>query len=283
MITGLKISSTGLPANGYYGFKLSTYQSETLAYQSMVLTDGGTILDLNLVNQDIRFFKNEGITPYQMIVSYGGYQTYNTNYVKKAYDLFGTKHVTSSNQTNTNYMPYISGSGTLGFQSFDYTNSANLMTGFGTTLTQPTEIFVVVGKFNGMSSGVNSYMFDAISSTPRQVLHKHSTTTKINLYAGSGNHYTVDNIFASNSMYNAIFNGASSQIYKTNSIVSWGDATNPGSNGLNGITIGNRYTNTSVFNGEIYVTIVFTSSLSTGQRTNLCQYFGNRFGIQLEG
>jgi hypothetical protein len=55
-----------------------------------------------------------------MVISYGGYLTYSTDYVKKAYALYGLD-VRPDVLTDINYMPYYSSSGALNnISSFDY-------------------------------------------------------------------------------------------------------------------------------------------------------------------
>lgn len=236
---------------------------------------------------DFEFFNYRlGITPYQMIASYGGWSqsSANANYVAKAYSLFGTKDVTSSNMTDTSYMPYFSSSGTLNYiSSFDYTNSANLQTLYPSSISQPFQVLSIVGSCRKLGLAQTAYIMSYTSNVVSCGKSLYSPYNMLYMLAPMQRN-TSNNEFQTNSIYNAVFNGSNKKLYRNNIEVPTMTAGTIGTNAMNSIIIGNGPAKTAaqVFNGQIYVTIVFTSSLTTDQRTAINTYFSNRFGISLQ-
>jgi hypothetical protein len=137
---------------------------------------------------------------------------------------------------------------------FTSPNSYMTTSAFGSTLADTT-IFIVAGT----SSDTSSY-YDGLTSSHRQMLFWGSSAL-MNLYAGSGAPSTAiwdDYVHC----WTAQFNGSSSLLREDGTSELSG--ANPGSNALDGLTLGTNYAETSsVFlNGPVCEFIVYTGALT---------------------
>ena len=146
----------------------------------------------------------------------------------------------------------------------------------GGGLSQPVIVFFV-GKLSGaINDDVNYYFFDGDDSTNRILVYKNKSPTpdKLTAYAG----ILADGTAPDNNWH--IFclsaNGASSKLW-IDGVVNL--SANIGNNGVDGITIGARYSATECINGDIAEIIIYGSNLSDADKNQIGQYLDDKYGI----
>lgn len=141
---------------------------------------------------------------------------------------------------------------------------------FGTALTQPNTIFIVLKKA-AVAAAFHRYL-DGITSTDRHLLGDDGATLQMfageSLYAGTPD--TDAHIFMME------LNGASSALHMDGSEIGSGPA---GAHGITGLTIGAAYTGTFGLHGDIAEVIVYDRVLTSLEITNVNNYLAGRYAI----
>lgn len=143
----------------------------------------------------------------------------------------------------------------------------------GLTLTQPNTYFVV---YKADTTPDNSgYLFDGVSA--RQLVSNGSVAGKMQMFAGSivsvGTRLTTPQI-----VY-ARFSGATSQFAQNGAAAT---TTSPGTNGVTGLTVGDRYqVGTGYLDGFMAEILVYAASLSAEDRSAVEAYLAAKWGVTL--
>lgn len=144
---------------------------------------------------------------------------------------------------------------------------------FGVSLPQPYTLFIVG---NVSRAGAQSY-FDGSDVVLRGECYNDPGTDKF--YAGTAFISTAD-VSTSPRVMTYEANGASSKIYVSSNTA--GVTGDPGSNGLNGASIGAAFNGTSdALDGKVAEVVLYNSILSAAQQATVRGYLGNRYGIAI--
>ncbi len=148
----------------------------------------------------------------------------------------------------------------------------DLSTGsWGTSLSQPNEVFVV-GRYRTTASS-GSIADGTLSSSTRHNLTVNSIGPKWQLRAGTLlNGGTADTAIH---LFDAVFNGGSSSLDIDGSNILSGDA---GSNALNGVRLGDTYNDGLASEVDIAFYGVFDGTLSAQQRADLLAWSQDTYG-----
>jgi hypothetical protein len=167
-----------------------------------------------------------------------------------------------------NGLPILRWSGSFG---------TNLGVSFGATLSQPTTMFLV---FSATGRALNPKgLIDGDGVGGRNALAFFASDETMGQYAGTtiltGAAQTIPTGFM---VMSALFNGASSQVWKNGTSYLTG---NPGANSISGLTIGNRFSKdtTNTLQGDIGELLVYNSALSVPNRQSVESYLATRWGL----
>lgn len=152
---------------------------------------------------------------------------------------------------------------------FDGTDDL-LRTAAITLIPQPTTWFCV-GKRDAVD-GNNRYFFDT-RAVNGQLL---GGQFFYRIYAGGAGYVTGQVIDTSFHIYQATFNGASSDIRVEGGVATTGD---PGSTGVNGITIGASGGDTELLDGDLAEIILYDSALSTSDLNSVGEYLADKYAL----
>ncbi len=149
--------------------------------------------------------------------------------------------------------------------------------GFGVTLAQPLTVSIVC-NIVGSGAGSGRWLFDGIDATNRAAVFKNTDTT-INPYAGSIGGFAQAEPTGWH-IWTTVFDGASSVIYKDG--VSVG-AASWGTNGLAGLTVGNRYSQVDGdgLDGYMGDALLFNRALDSTDRGVLHGALGSKWAISV--
>jgi len=145
-----------------------------------------------------------------------------------------------------------------------------LRTGLFST-PQPTTIFVVA-KPNGLATAQFSFV-DDIGANNRNLLYKKNTTGNFSLFAGTEIQSSITTV-GEFTLLSAVFSGANSLLYRNALLIASG---NPGTQNLDGVTIGANITNVSSA-GDISEILIYDSALSTADRISVESYLKAKWG-----
>jgi lysophospholipase L1-like esterase len=126
----------------------------------------------------------------------------------------------------------------------------------------------IAQKFNTLGS--TAYVFDDSDGSSRFALAKLGSA---NLSAFAGAQLNVDGDNYDVSVFDGVYNGASSSFKKNGGADINGDA---GANGLTGLTVGARFTNIQFHYGRIYGLVVVAGSLSASNRNALRSWMNSK-------
>lgn len=152
--------------------------------------------------------------------------------------------------------------------SDDYLQTA----AFSAALSQPTTV-VVVGSFG--ASG--DTLYDGLAVGARHNLVRSGATT-LGISAGTYLSYT-DATPTGTSVWSAVFNGGSSQLWRDGTSKASGAA---GAHQLTGLTLGADYRAPAAADnllGDIAEILIYNASLSTADRQRIERYLGAKYGI----
>lgn len=161
----------------------------------------------------------------------------------------------------------------LGIGTADGTNDFMQTAAFASALTQPTTIFVVVRMTGDFS--VNRTFYDGITAANRHLLYHTATTGALRIFAGVSLN-SIDSTAGTPLILTAVFNGATSELFKNGGSIKSGDA---GTNTLTGLTIGARYIgdwNTQANFGEI---LVYNPSPSATNQALIESYLNTKWTV----
>ena len=190
----------------------------------------------------------------------------NDGFVRTWYDQSGNSR--HAEQTTAANQPRIVASGVAVTQglgnAIDWVDGGNyaLVANFGATLPQPNTIFASC-NFNG-NSGQQEYIYEGLSSGNRHALLHFQAPNKFGTFAGFELFEAVADLSQGQKLFTSVFNTNASLLFKNGNQVASGSA---GSNNLTGLTIGNYYTPSSVFNWDdtIAEIIVYPSNQSSNR------------------
>ena len=211
----------------------------------------------------------------------------NDGFVTTWYDQSGNAR--NATQATAANQPVIFASGNIGTIDgitssykalvFEATNT-RLINNFS-TISQPISVFSVSRKDN-VTTAAAGVIYDSYNNTTSALYYTGTTETTNNRWSIS-NGASLQGTTAGNSnpnLFSTLHNGASSSIHINGVSYASGNA---GTNGLNGLSIGNLRGNPSpivsgyVFNGRIAEMIIYGSNQSsnrTGIETNINSYYG---------
>jgi hypothetical protein len=143
---------------------------------------------------------------------------------------------------------------------------------FGQTFAQPNTIYAVWNR----ESGGQRYLIDGFSTSGRHgVVSEYLGVNRVSLFVTSSLNATktLNNIPF---ITTAIFNGTSSKIYDNGSLLNTGSV---GVNGIDGITLGARFTTAEFLNGHILALLGFNRLLSFSEDLNVMNYLNQKYGV----
>lgn len=157
-----------------------------------------------------------------------------------------------------------------------FTGSQKLVSGvWASALAQPFTVFLV-GKGNAAGSG-DDYMFDGKDAVNQTAIEYNQASAILNKVDGS----TISVSVAAGTALVACgeFNGNSGKLFVNSRTAG---ATNGGTNGLTGTTIGN-YAGGGAFSwdGHIRHVLIYSKILSTSERNAVLDYLGGDAGITI--
>lgn len=153
-----------------------------------------------------------------------------------------------------------------------------LVGAFGAPLTQPFTT-LVVAKLDAayVNDNNNRILFDGNDATNRVLIYKDGSTAPDSwgIWADSG--VTDGNASANWTLFDALYNGASSQMWVNGASALTG---NPGAKVLDGITVGGYYVGSSVmWSGYIAEVLVYDVALTVAQRQQVELYLNNKWSV----
>ena len=269
MIGQVKISDRekqyGLLSNkGIYQVKpsvtglLNDYTGAAAAYSLALLYDDytGNCVTVRRASDnatlDIGFSNNELDT-----ASLEAFCSGTDGYVTTWFDQSGNG--ANATQTTAANQPQIVSSGSVILENgklamyYDGTISKSLnVSSFGTTLTQPNTYFTVANK-----NDISGFLFDGISG-------QRNTQSGNNIFAGTSlaDAYPISNE-NTQVLFTALFDGASSQGFINGSNTATGDTD---TRGVEGLRIGNKFTQDDAFEGTLQSFVFYNSDQSANQR-----------------
>lgn len=196
----------------------------------------------------------------------------NDGFVATWYDQSGNGY--DATQATTTAQPRIVGSGTIdtdsGADPAPRFNGAELVRAdFNpTTLAQPVWYSFVAER----AVGGARYFFDSADGAARNIVFSNGSVEQ--MFAGT----TVATTATQDTnryLYSALFNGASSKMWRNGSDVS--PASSPGTQGMDGITIGARFSSTSHLFGYITEMVLWEADQTANRSTiedNIATYYG---------
>jgi hypothetical protein len=142
---------------------------------------------------------------------------------------------------------------------------------FGQTLSQPNTIYLI---WNRESSGTGANVaIDGLVTANRNAIF--NSNNQNSYFAGTSRTYAKTPPFSA-IINKAEFNGVSSNLYENGNLVDFG---NVGTNVLQGITLGARFTTTEFLNGHILALLGFNRLLSFSEDLNVMNYLNQKYGV----
>ena len=149
----------------------------------------------------------------------------------------------------------------------------------GGEVVQGNMVFFVFKKVSGTISG---YVYDSGADTDRQTfLMGIVLSGKFGFISGDGS-TGVGSSNTAETNYNywdITWNGASNEVFKNAVSYITGNATNVGTDGMNGITFGARNSDSGFANVEFAEFILYDTVLSSGNRTLVRNYLSAKWGL----
>ena len=142
---------------------------------------------------------------------------------------------------------------------------------FSEVYSQPTTLFHV-HKIN--TANTNQFIIDRHSSF-HYLFFKGNASASVAMNAGSSLESTLD-VPYNYHLFSNVFNGASSQFFINNILVSSG---NTGNNSVNGLTLGARYSNNNFAAVDFAEIIFYNSLLSDPQRQSVENYLITKYAL----
>lgn len=198
---------------------------ETKAYQTRVVADGGEILDIKQLNEDIKTLKAIGNGSlwakfYQLLIAHGGLKL-NQGDVQKWYDVISEKDVTQNATATARPTPVKVGDlWELQFDGNDWLSGV-----YGEEIAQPHTRILAVKSAITIGTLLDGY--EATVGKRAAIIYRANSAIRIN--AGA-NLTSPDNVAVTPAVIIGVFNGATSVIYQN------GVAIHSGNSGTNNVT-----------------------------------------------
>jgi hypothetical protein len=187
----------------------------------------------------------------------------------------------SASGTTPTYVPAVTTQLTSAFAgyptiAFAAANS-DILKVTGAAITQPNTVILVVSAATSTSAQA---LFCGSSITNQGITIPASSTTQININAGTGVNVTLPNGNAGPSIIEVDWNGASTNVYQNGQLAT-SMPVNPGTHGLTFGTVGALPGSggSDFLTGNVAELIVYNQALTAAQRTLVTRYLGGRYGI----
>jgi hypothetical protein len=181
----------------------------------------------------------------------------------------GSKPFYKTNIVNS--QPVARFDGSADFLSGAYTNAG--------ALTQPFTIFAVAAlDAAAVNDGNLRTIVDGDDITNRALVRQDLTASPDDWAIYAGTLITSGDATDSNwTIFTALFNGASSQLWEDGTSILSGDA---GAQDPDGLTVGAKYDGTAAWwDGDIAEIIVYDANLGAADRSTVQQYLADKYGI----
>jgi len=176
-------------------------------------------------------------------------------------------------QTVSGSRPVYRTDGTLHWLEFDGIDDS-IANNFYDLIAQPvTHALALVATVTA-----RSYAFSGIDASNRNDYWGISTDLNIQMYAGNIAVSAAYPRTTDATVAQMLFNGGQS-VYRHNGNTE--NIGNPGLDGVNGVTIGSRYSDTDHFQGKIYAFITVDRELNNSESDNLNKYLADLSGVTL--
>lgn len=202
----------------------------------------------------------------------------NSGFVVTWYDQSGNGY--DAAQSTTGRQPRIVNAGTIETDAgsdttLNFLGGQVLKADFNpATLTQPTWLTYLIQRTTVSASTM--YVFDSFDGADRQAAFNTNTSTE-SVFAGStkSTSFTPD---TSRHIFSLLFDDASSAQWVDG--VDYSSATSPGTDGLDGLSIGARFGNTSYLEGYVTEFVVWPADKSSSRAT-IESHIATHYGITL--
>ena len=142
-------------------------------------------------------------------------------------------------------------------------------------ISQPYTIFIVWNTTEG--SGEFPVAYDSESGgSPSNLFGNSDASNTLKFGAGGTAVTTTGNIGSSFQINSLVMNGASSEAWTDGVSIGTG---NPGTNGLNGITIGNNRNENESLRGDIAEFILYSDSKGSSDRSSIESYLSDKYAL----
>ena len=251
---------------------------ETRAYMARVQADGGEILDVRQLNDDIKILKTIGSGSlwnkfYQLLIAHGGIRRVD-GLVRNWYDIISTKDVAQIDTATARPTPVKVGDlWELRFDGNDWMSGA-----YGESLAQPHQRIVGV-KSNAATSNAGGYCDGLDGSGLRAYVGLSNVgTNRIRVLVSNGLD-SEDNVATYPSFIVGTFNGTSSLIHQNGVQVASGSAG--GSTAVNGLTLGKNATAAVYGNHVIWFFVQMKSgqTMTNAEANGLAAWAKARYNI----
>jgi len=160
---------------------------------------------------------------------------------------------------------------------FDGVDDKLATAAFSSALAQPASIYTVVSWT--VTGATFQDPIDGIASGQRMVIAFEVATQKFIMFAGSAVTFGgVASAGASFHLLNAIYNGASSSGF-INGVNQPGLSSNPGTEGITGVLLGDAPLGGQAFSGRIAEVLVYSGAHSATQRQSIESYLNSKWAI----
>jgi hypothetical protein len=244
-------------------FKINNLLPETKAYRTRVLDDGGTVVDINYVNQCYTKIAEVAVN-YSWLSASFGVKKDASNKISKLYSLGGADF--DLVQSTPSLQPTWKESGYNSLPAIAFSVDTKLRSSVATVLVQSNSIYCV-----GFTTKNSSYMYDALNSSTARNAMLRDGSNNLQVYAGASlNTFTAP---ATTKIYYTLYNGASSAVYINNALSVSGDA---GTHDLQYLTMGHAYTDgTYSPDGDISELLLINNNQGNG--AVFSNYLNERF------
>jgi len=160
---------------------------------------------------------------------------------------------------------------------FDGVDDKLATAAFSSPLAQPASIYAVVSW--SLTGSAYQDPIDGIASGQRMVIAFEVATQKFAMFAGAA--VTLGGVASAGASFhllNAIYNGASSSGF-INGVNQPGLSSNPGTEGMTGVLLGDAPIGGQAFSGRIAEVLVYSGAHSATQRQSIETYLNSKWAI----
>lgn len=252
----------------------ASYSAETLAYQTRVEADGGTVYSLDAVEAAYQFLTTNSLSPKLWCSPRFGWKNAGSNAVSKLYDL--TSNNNDLVQATGAKQPTWTSAVQNGLPGLAMDGARKMAVTFSGALSQPNSIFFVGYKAAGASR--TAYVDGIASGHRNSILDYYEGSYPVELYAGSAETWgTVTDLRGVSFILSAFFRDAvpAASLLYVNGVQKV--SASPGTNDLTGITLG-ATVDPIYMKGSFFEVLVFNGD-KTGNRSTIETYLNDVWAL----